>query len=284
VDLERALKQRADDGARGSVSGYVLARGEGWSVEDVICTHGPRDRSFEEQHSRVVIAIVAAGTFQYRAGTSRAEMMTPGSLVLGGAGQFFECGHEHGWGDRCISFGFDPDYFERIAGGCGTGFGVARVPAVGELSDVVARACRAVLGGKTDSFEELGIRLAAHAVELAPGLSPGGALPPGASARVSRVLRRIEREPDTDLSIAALAVEARLSPYHFLRTFEMLTGVTPHRYVLRSRLREAAVRLGSSPEKVLDIALDCGFGDVSNFNRAFRTEFGVNPRAWRTSG
>jgi AraC-like DNA-binding protein len=83
------------------------------------------------------------------------------------------------------------------------------------------------------------------------------------------------------LGIARLAAEAGLSPYHFLRMFERITGTTPHQYILRMRLREAALRLTDSPEKVLDIALDCGFGDVSNFNRAFRTEFGVNPRGYR---
>ena len=31
----------------------------------------------------------------------------------------------------------------------------------------------------------------------------------------------------------------------------------------------------------VDVALDCGFGDVSNFMRAFRAEFGVTPRGWR---
>jgi AraC family transcriptional regulator len=35
---------------------------------------------------------------------------------------------------------------------------------------------------------------------------------------------------------------------------------------------------------VLDIALDCGFGDVSNFNRAFRREFGMSPRRFRWQG
>jgi AraC-like DNA-binding protein len=51
--------------------------------------------------------------------------------------------------------------------------------------------------------------------------------------------------------------------------------------VLRTRLRHAAMRLLADPERVLDIALDFGFGDVSNFNRAFRTEFGMSPRALR---
>jgi AraC-like DNA-binding protein len=78
----------------------------------------------------------------------------------------------------------------------------------------------------------------------------------------------------------SLARQAGLSPYHFLRTFQRVTGVTPHQFVLRARLREAAVRLTTERRNVLDIALDCGFGDVSNFNRAFRTEFGVNPRRY----
>ena len=47
--------------------------------------------------------------------------MTPGSLLLGNAGQCFECGHEHGIGDRCLSFSYAPDYFEKITGDLGTG-------------------------------------------------------------------------------------------------------------------------------------------------------------------
>jgi AraC family transcriptional regulator len=102
-----------------------------------------------------------------------------------------------------------------------------------------------------------------------------------AEARVTRAVRMIDRHPDAALSLARLAREAGLSPYYFLRTFERLTGITPHQYVRRARLREAAMRLVTRSWNVLDIALDSGFGDVSNFNRAFRTEFGVTPRVFR---
>ena len=51
------------------------------------------------------------------------------------------------------------------------------------------------------------------------------------------------------------------------RTFKSLTGITPHQYVIRARLRAAASRLATGTQKVLDVALDCGFCDISNFNR-----------------
>jgi AraC-like DNA-binding protein len=100
-------------------------------------------------------------------------------------------------------------------------------------------------------------------------------------ARVTRVVRRIEAAPGRSATIVELAREARLSPFHFLRTFESLTGVTPHQYVLRARLRAAAARLAAGRARILDVSLEAGFGDLSNFNRAFRAEFGVSPGAYR---
>jgi AraC-like DNA-binding protein len=47
------------------------------------------------------------------------------------------------------------------------------------------------------------------------------------------------------------------------------------------RLRDAAVRLELEPARVIEIAYECGFNDVSAFNRAFRAEFGVNPQGYR---
>ena len=286
VDLERALARDAQSGARGHLTGRVLAQGDGWTVEDVICTSGPRDRPFEERHSHVALAIVAAGSFQYRAAAGR-ELMTPGSLLLGNAGESFECEHAHGAGDRCIAFRYAPGYFERLAadaGACGStpDFRVLRLPPLRDLSPLVARACAGLTGSGDPSWEELGVRLAAQVVRLAGGLPRDrNRAPAGAVARVTRIVRTIDRHPGGGLTLGSLAREAGLSPYHFLRTFQRLTGVTPHQYVLRARLREAAMRLVVERARVIDIALQCGFGDVSNFNRAFRTEFGLSPRAYR---
>jgi AraC-like DNA-binding protein len=283
VELEKAMAQRAEEGRRGGIAGRVLARGAGWVVEDLVCTCGPRDRAFEEQHQEASIAVVVAGSFQYRSGKA-CELMTPGTVLLGNAGQWFACGHEHGNGDRCVSFHYSPEYFERIAAVAGVRkleFGGLRIPAVREVSGLVARVYRGIAGLSQMNWEELAVELGARALELAnDGKQPNEDAAASTLARVTRSVRAIERAEGA-LSLAVMARVAGLSPYHFLRTFERLTGVTPHRYVRRMRLREAAVRLAREKAKVLDIAFDCGFGDVSNFNRAFLEEYGMSPRRYR---
>lgn len=275
--------------AKIAVGPRMLADGPGWSVQDVVCSRGPRDRPFDEQHDCVVIAIVASGTFQYRgSGTNGRELMTPGSLLLGNPGQCFECGHEHGTGDRCLAFRFEAEYFDAVASGPNAPAGrrvfrSLRLPPVRALSPVVAEAATAALrGSMKGSWEELGIRLATGAVRVDRELEPDrSAISPAAIARVTRTVRMIDEQPDADLGLLCLSREAKLSPFHYLRTFERLTGTTPHQYVRRLRLRNAAMRLATEPVKVLDVAFDSGFGDISNFNRAFRSEFRESPTGYR---
>ena len=220
----------------------------------MVCSCGPEDRSYDEQHAQVAIAIVTSGTFQYRAsGSNGREMMTPGSLLLGSPGQCFECGHEHGIGDRCLSFHFTAAYFDSItvgtgARGAGRRFRSLRLPPVRVLSPVIADACAALAGSTDIAWEELGIRLAARAVQVDGSVEPDrSAISPAAVARVTRTVRMIEERPATDLTLVCLAREARLSPFHFLRIFESLTGATPHRAFLSRALRAAATRLTTEP-------------------------------------
>ena len=149
-------------------------------------------------------------------------------------------------------------------------------------STAIAQACAALSGTSELEWEEIGIRLAATVARQA-GAAPRAHVDvsPRAVARVTHIVRTIERQPAVPLTLRRLAASVELSPYHFLRTFEQVTGVTPHQYVRRTRLREAARRLALESERIIEIAFESGFGDLSNFNRAFRTEFGVSPRVYR---
>lgn len=263
------------------IAAALLARGDGWQVRDLICNAGPDDRPFEERHALVSIAIVTAGTFQYRT-AARPELMAPGAFLLGHPGQSFECTHDHGTGDRCISFQYTPELFERIAG-TAPRFRVSRLPPFRASAPLVARTCAAIHGETNASWEELAVWIAARTAALANDVDGEvRPAPPSTVARVTRAVRAVDRHPDAALSLDLLAKSAGLSPFHFLRTFTRLTGTTPHQYALRARLRTAALRLSLTRERIIDVALDSGFGDVSNFNRTFRAEFGVSPRAWRS--
>jgi AraC-like DNA-binding protein len=83
------------------------------------------------------------------------------------------------------------------------------------------------------------------------------------------------------IDLDAAAGEAGLSSFHFLRLFSKVLGVTPHQYLVRSRLRRAARLLAEDSRSVTDVAYDVGFNDVSNFVRTFHRAAGVSPSAFR---
>src|SRR5215467_982541 len=151
-----------------------LASGDGWAVSEVACTAGPQDRPYEEQHSRTSIAIVIGGTFQYQTSTG-CELMTPGSLLLGNAGDCFACAHEHGKGDRCLSFSYSEEFRGRIADGGGAArsrFRTPRLAPVRVLSPLVTKACEVLTGADYEALEELGVRALAQAFQLECGREP----------------------------------------------------------------------------------------------------------------
>jgi AraC-like DNA-binding protein len=69
-------------------------------------------------------------------------------------------------------------------------------------------------------------------------------------------------------------------PYHFLRAFAAVVGMTPHQYLPRTRLHRAAVRLRRTRDPVARIAYDAGFNDLSTFNHRFRCLMRATPSAY----
>ena len=63
VAIEPPSTRPDSNRSAGHPTARILARGEDWTVADVVCTCGPDDRPFEEQHSQFAIAVVADGTF-----------------------------------------------------------------------------------------------------------------------------------------------------------------------------------------------------------------------------
>jgi len=131
--------------------------------------------------------------------------------MLGSPGACFECGHEHGVGDRCLSFYFDPEFFEEI---------VASVPGARRLSFTIPRlspsemllpVIAAAEAADDDlGFEEAALRAAAAAATAESGASEA-IRNPRRERRVDEVLRRIEEEPEEPLTLSQLARDAAMS-------------------------------------------------------------------------
>ncbi len=270
-----------------ALTSHLLASGSGWRVADAVCTLGPHDRPYEERHDAVCIAAVTAGTFRYRS-TLGSAVLAPGALLLGNERHSFECNHEHGVGDRCLSFQFTPEFLEDIAaavpGVRRIAFTVPRLPPHPSLLPIVAAAEAAREDGDAVAFEEVALRLAG-AVSAALAETKRSPYAPSRrdEKRIAAALRRIEADAEEPLSLSDLACSAAMSPYHFLRTFRAVVGMTPHQFILHTRMHRAAVRLRRTSDSISAIAFTAGFGDLSTFNRRFRRIVGLSPSTYRAS-
>ncbi|MFC0437413.1 helix-turn-helix domain-containing protein [Kutzneria buriramensis] len=84
-----------------------------------------------------------------------------------------------------------------------------------------------------------------------------------------------------DVTLDDLAGQANMSKYHLLRTFKRSTGTTPHRYLVRLRMRKAASLLRNSSQTVQQVMLACGYQSAAQFSAAFRREYGCAPGQYR---
>jgi AraC family transcriptional regulator len=92
----------------------------------------------------------------------------------------------------------------------------------------------------------------------------------------------MEDRLDENVSLAELAGELRLSPFHFARLFKEATGFPPHEYQLQLRVRRAQKLLLQTPRRtVAEIACELGFADESHLRRHFKRIVGMTPGQFR---
>lgn len=269
------------------MSSRVLATGAGWHVQEVVCGAGPSDPRFEEQHAWTSVAAVLQGTFTYRTSAGRA-LLVPGALMLGEAGSSFECGHDHGRGDHCVSFHVSPALSdELLAGRRGRRSGHAQrysVPSLPPDDRWLPVLASARLLTRRSSEPLLAEQLCLDAATLALDAAYDQREQQASAAEQRRAVTAvafIEARLAGPLTIVDIAAAAGMSRRRFATAFRRAVGISPYAFVLQRRLEAAAVRLRTDDESVLQVALACGFGDLSEFTRRFGACFGVAPGRFR---
>ena len=100
-------------------------------------------------------------------------------------------------------------------------------------------------------------------------------------SRMGRVINYIHDHFDDDIDRAKVAAEACLSEGAFSRFFKQRTGKTLPEYVNELRVGRACRMLAEEHRKVTDVALECGFRNLANFNRRFRKITNQTPSSYR---
>jgi AraC-like DNA-binding protein len=250
------------------------------TVADFRCSAGPGDKPFAEQHRCHSVSYVRKGSFGCRT-RGRSFELVAGSVLVGHPGDEYTCTHDHVCGDECLSFFLDPELVQTIGDRTDV-WRVGYAPPLPELM-VLGELAQAAACGRSDvGLDEVGQLFAHRFVEMV------GGLPQRPVPEVARDRRRavetalwIDAHSHREIDLEDAAGQADLSPFHFLRLFSSVLGVTPHQYLVRSRLRHAARRLADDDSAITDIAYDVGFGDLSNFVRTFHRAAGVSPLKFR---
>jgi len=251
------------------------------TVADYRCDAGPGARPFAEQHRGLSLAYVRRGSFGYRY-RGRTHELVAGAVLTGHPGDEYVCTHDHhACGDECLSFRLSHEALAGLGDRAELWRSGALPPLPGMM--VLGELAQGVADGNSDlGLDEIGHAFAARFVELVAGRkaqeSDGT---PRDRRRAVETAMWIDAHAEREIDLAAAAAQAGLSPFHFLRIFTRVLGVTPHQYLVRARLRRAARLLVEADAPVTDIAYESGFADLSNFMRSFRRAAGVTPREFR---
>ncbi|WP_210486226.1 helix-turn-helix transcriptional regulator [Rufibacter aurantiacus] len=139
-----------------------------------------------------------------------------------------------------------------------------------------------------ESFVPLLQALVQHKKELHRQLRSLSAVKAGARAelfkRVSQATDYLLADPYQNPTLGELAQVACLSKFHFLRAFSQVHGSTPHQFLLQHRIQRSLPLLQKTRMTIGEVALQCGYPEISMFSRTFRKVMGCSPALFRQEG
>ncbi|MGZ8541243.1 MAG: helix-turn-helix transcriptional regulator [Chitinophagaceae bacterium] len=101
--------------------------------------------------------------------------------------------------------------------------------------------------------------------------------------RLNEVKDYIDSCFNEDITLEGLSKIALMSPFHLLRQFRKNYHITPHQYLIGTRLDNAKRCMRNSSATLTDICFATGFKDISSFSRLFKSRFGISPQQYRVA-
>jgi AraC family transcriptional regulator len=101
--------------------------------------------------------------------------------------------------------------------------------------------------------------------------------------RLRRVAEYVDSHLSKKITLADLAAVAGLSRMHFASQFRVATGLRPHEYLLRQRIRRADELLRNTTLTIVEVAFSVGFQTQAHFTTVFKRIAGSTPAQWRNA-
>ncbi|MDR6549216.1 AraC family transcriptional regulator [Paenibacillus qinlingensis] len=101
------------------------------------------------------------------------------------------------------------------------------------------------------------------------------------SSGIIQAIKYVMTHWSEDLDMDLVIAQSHLKKTWFYTKFREVTGLTPNEFIVRLRLQYAGHMLHATTKSITEIALTCGFGSASYFNKVFKTFHQMTPRAYR---
>jgi AraC family transcriptional regulator len=271
----------------------LSSSGRGWSGVDAAEIQHPQDDFGTPAIPRHVLVVNLGNPFDVKETIrGREGYLGSGGIVVLPAGAPREWHLERRGEVRHLHLYLDPALVRGVAAGAGLDPEKAQlVEALGVRDPQIEHAAMSLLSelrsgelGASIYAESLANVLAVNLLRRHSSLGrssarkleherPGGL--PETSLRTA--LDYVGDNLAADLSLADIAREVGLSPYHFSRMFKISMGISPHQYVMRQRIERAKVLLKRTDLPVGVVAREVGFASSSHFAQQFRRLVGFAP-------
>jgi len=251
----------------------------------------------EHHHTAIEISYISAGRGMYRIHGKDVEI-TPGDVFIFGTNEVhwiyeisepmvllnIQCEPRYIWSPQ--SGGFDNSLLDPFFNRADD---VKQIKASEPLASQIAEIIQKVKAEL--SFPQSGHEIMARAYlfEILVLLSRRyNKETPVQNVRVGRLndmeaaLRFIDENITSPISLDEIAINANMSRTYFCTVFKKLNGLSPWEYIGLKRIQMARKLLEKSSKSILEISLECGFNNISHFNRAFKNATGRKPSEYRS--
>ncbi|MBI2840112.1 MAG: helix-turn-helix transcriptional regulator [Acidobacteria bacterium] len=270
----------------------IVADVGGVRVWDVSYARSPDLTVRRGQHRSRCVMIVRRGAFSYSA-RERTRVVGPGGILLGRSGEPYmvsqefdetiqlttiEYGAEVSGSEAVSRMTLDTAIQDRML----QSPVLAQSPRLEALHRLIWKsAMRPDRGGSLPAVANLVAAVAAEEADVVTGDERRVHSRRSSRLWVRAAMQSIEQQMTEPPGLAALARTFGLSQFHFLRAFQRHTGLTPHQYLIRARIRRAIALLLETPLSEAQIATRVGFRALSQFSSGFHKCVGCTAGAYR---